>query len=313
MGIQLGDNRQVYLYAPFKISNIIIGSPLSIRTVIGAEDEPTRNFDFLSSIEVMALYRADVFLMQNWDHLEEILKVTNKIPKRDSVTSDFNRIRDIYLEEKSENYRQHIIITEFNTPQIMSILSRSKNIHGNIRTVEKYSSNLAQNKLQRFYRFAVSELSELPDRRFEYFTQDYWSKVKEELPKNTIIFVSSYYEYVRLKSYFEENDPGVLCVSEYTPKPERQRAVAHVANGTNKALCVTERLMYFRNPKFKDVGRMVFYSLPENSSYYSTLAENAQEVIGIYSKFDGLALQRIVGDKNAARLLKSANDLFTFH
>jgi hypothetical protein len=58
---------------------------------------------------------------------------------------------------------------------------------------------------------------------------------------------------------------------------------------------------------------MVFYSLPENSSYYSTLAENAQEVIGIYSKFDGLALQRIVGDKNAARLLKSANDLFTFH
>ena len=313
MGLQLGDDSKLYLYSPFKIANIIIGSPLSIRTVIGGEEDPTRTFDFLSSIEVMALYKPEVFLMQNWEHLEDILKVTNKIPKRDSVTSDFNRILDIYLEEKAENYRQHILITEFNNPFIMSILTRSKNIHGNIRTVQNYPSILAQNKLQRFYRFGVVDLKELHDRRFEYFTQDYWSKVKEELPQNTFIFVASYYEYVRLKSYFDENDPGVLCASEYTKKPDRQRAVAHVSRGTNTALCVTERLLYFRNPKFKNIGRVVFYSLPEFASHYTVLVENAAEAVVIYSKFDGMALQRIVGDKSASRLLKNSNDLFTFH
>mmetsp|Transcript_26502 Transcript_26502/g.40467 ORF Transcript_26502/g.40467 Transcript_26502/m.40467 type:complete len:84 (-) Transcript_26502:786-1037(-) len=54
------------------------------------------DFDFLSSIEYLVLDQAEAFAFQNPEHLEELLKVINKHPKKLSELNDINRIKDSY-------------------------------------------------------------------------------------------------------------------------------------------------------------------------------------------------------------------------
>ncbi|CAK9002175.1 unnamed protein product [Durusdinium trenchii] len=71
----------VRLYAPFDKADILICSPLGLRQITGAEGERRREFDFLSSIEVCIVDRADVLRMQNWEHVQEVMQVVNRKPQ----------------------------------------------------------------------------------------------------------------------------------------------------------------------------------------------------------------------------------------
>ncbi|MES1920147.1 hypothetical protein MHBO_001857 [Bonamia ostreae] len=57
-----------------------------------AEDGKVYNIDFLSSIEIVLLYKADLFLMQNWRHVETVLGFLNLSPSKAEHT-DFFRVK----------------------------------------------------------------------------------------------------------------------------------------------------------------------------------------------------------------------------
>jgi Protein of unknown function (DUF1253). len=52
------------LYADFYSADIIVASPLGLRVIVGADGEEGRDFDFLTSVEILVLDQADIFLMQ---------------------------------------------------------------------------------------------------------------------------------------------------------------------------------------------------------------------------------------------------------
>src|SRR5690242_6978998 len=102
MGIGFSKDK-MSIYSPFKDSDIIIASPLGLKTSIGAtEGDKNKDYSFLSSIEIFVMERANVMLMQNWQHVEDIMPYMNKIPRHKDMTSDINEIRDYYFENLSK-------------------------------------------------------------------------------------------------------------------------------------------------------------------------------------------------------------------
>ena len=60
----------VKLYSDFLQSDIVVASPIALATKLSEEsDEEGGLADFLSSIEIAIVDRADVQLMQNWAHV----------------------------------------------------------------------------------------------------------------------------------------------------------------------------------------------------------------------------------------------------
>ena len=66
------------------------------------------DFDFLSSIEFLVLDQAEAFVFQNLEHLEEILKLVNRTPKKLSDLNDISRLKGLFTESTgSEKYPKY--------------------------------------------------------------------------------------------------------------------------------------------------------------------------------------------------------------
>lgn len=115
--------RSIRLYAPFYSSDILIASPLGLRTIIGGEGEKKRDFDFLSSVELLIIDQADIYLMQNWEHVLHLMNHMNLLPL-DSHGVDFSRVRMWSLNNWSKYYRQTLLFGALQDAQINSVFNK---------------------------------------------------------------------------------------------------------------------------------------------------------------------------------------------
>ncbi|WVQ95052.1 hypothetical protein IAU59_002144 [Kwoniella sp. CBS 9459] len=319
--------------------DILISSPLGFKMAAEREDST----DLLSSIEVALVDGVDVMQMQNWEHVQFIFNNMNKIPKSPHGC-DFSRVKPWYLESQAQYIRQTVILSRYDTPEARALFNRHcHNLQGKIRSDGvNYNGVLDRVKSgvrQVFERIdldgpkglsgeaAVGEV----DARLEWFT-------KKTIPallrsaisrQNTLIVVPSYFDFVRVVNHLRKTDQVTFAaISEYSSNSEIGRARTLFFKGKKSFLIVTERFHFYRRYKLRGAKTIVFYSLPDHAQFYSEFMAtpflgskgkdevevDEAEVSGrtLFSRFDALKVERVVGTANARRLLTSGEGRFEF-
>jgi U3 small nucleolar RNA-associated protein 25 len=331
--------KTIKYFSQFYNSDILFASPLGLRMAIGSVEEKDKkkgmDYDFLSSIEMVVMDQADALLMQNWEHVEFIFEHMNRQPK-DAHDCDFSRVRNWYLEDWAKYFRQTVILSAFNTPELSELFrSHCHNWAGKIRVQQECPGSLQQlgvRAKQTFSRFQPGTVDREPDARFEYFN----SAIVPSLVKRakdatgTLIFVPSYLDFVRVRNFFATSSSVESltfgAISEYTDIREASRARSHFLNGRHKILLYTERAHHFRRYQIRGVRRIIFYGLPDNPIFYKEIAggcllkseedmelEPGQGTVrSVFSKYDVMKLERIVGSKRVGKMLQERGDTFDF-
>ncbi|RHZ43704.1 hypothetical protein Glove_880g16 [Diversispora epigaea] len=321
--------KSMKFYSEFYNADIIIASPLGLRMIIGAEEDKKRDFDFLSSIELLIIDQCDSLLMQNWDHVKHIFDHLNLIPKS-SHGCDFSRVKNWYLDGRAKYFRQTIIISEYLTPEINALFNKQMlNISGKLKIKRHYEGTILEvipQIKQIFIRIDSPSISEDDDIRFKYFTEQILSLLKKSYPElsHTMIFIPSYFDFVRLRNYFEDKDYSFASICEYTPLPDVTRARSNFFSERSKILLCTERFHFFRRYNIRGIRHIIFYSLPDHPHFYSEinnfLISTKNEVEDesklschiLFSKFDLLRLERIVGTSRVDKMLQGNKNIFMF-
>ncbi|QLL30409.1 hypothetical protein HG536_0A02260 [Torulaspora globosa] len=328
--------KAIKLYSNFYQSDIIICSPLGIHLILENTDKKKRQDDFLSSVEITIIDQLHSIEYQNISHVLTIFDHLNKIP-REQHDTDFGRVRLWYINEQAKLFRQTMIFTKYVSPTANALINnRCQNISGrwkNHRMIEPTGSSIGKLGLkvrQIFQRIDMGSASviEEPDLRFKFFT----SVIIPSIVKSTgyedgiLIYIPDYADFLRVRNHLKEKTTVLFGdINEYSDQRQLNSNRALFQQGRVKVLLYTERLHHFRRYEIKGAKSIVFYQPPGNSEFYGEVVRflaksallgtadlNISTVRTIYSKLDGLRLERIVGTKRAAVLTRGQNEVYEF-
>ncbi|KAI5797548.1 hypothetical protein DFH27DRAFT_595457 [Peziza echinospora] len=315
-----------------------------------------QDYDFLSSIEMCIVDHADAILMQNWEHLEFCFKHMNLLPKNSLPDTDFSRVREWCLDGTSPFLRQTILLSSFLTPEIKRFGEEfmTNALSGKVRTVRKTwdsdilvaagsSTKSADTIPQIFNRFDSSSPLKDPTSRFEYFTKNilpaYITQLRhlrrqraaamEDKPTSPssagtglLIFIPSYFDFLRIRTHLSTMTPPPPpfgAISEDTPPADVARARSHFLSGRYSLLLYSGRAHHFRRYVVRGAGDVLFYAPPQQREFYAEIiagGEDVRKVRTVFSRWDALALERVVGSERVKRMVtgvgSAGGDVFEF-
>ncbi|XP_037494412.1 digestive organ expansion factor homolog isoform X1 [Jatropha curcas] len=311
----------IKLYSDFYSSDMIVASPLNLNARIESAIDKNTDFDYLSSIEVLVIDHADVISMQNWNFLSNILQELNQIPSKQHGT-DIMRIRNWYLDGNARFYRQTIILGHYVNPDInASFNHQCLNYQGKVKLVSEYKGVLLKVLVQArqvYERYDAKSMPDADDARLEYFIKKVFPKIKDSTQGGIMLFISSYFEYVRLRNYLKSQNASFCAIADYTKPEDISRARVWFFEGKKKILLYTERRHFSSRYKIRGIQSLIIYSLPERKEFYPevvNMLEGAQNMTCtvLFSQFDLLRLKRIVGSEYARKMVRSEKNVFLFH
>lgn len=326
--------KSLKLYSSFYSSDIILASPIGLSMILENPDKKKRQYDFLSSIEVLIVDKSNQIEMQNWDHVNTVMNYINKVPK-EFHDADFSRIRMWSINDQARLLRQTLVFCEYLTPSINNLVSsKSFNLSGKVKfkpiiNSEKSMMNSIGLKIKQiFQRFESGSPVQDPDARFKFFINTILPSLLKtsSYEDGIMIFIPSYFDYLRVKNYLKTStkfDFG--SIDEYTSQSKLTRTRQGFASGKIKLILYTERLHYFRRYEISGVKTLIMYGLPSNPLFYkelirfigkSVFKEECELDLALvkilFSKWDAVNLEKIVGNERAPILCNSMNELYEF-
>lgn len=312
------------LYENFYNSDLIIASPLGLRMIIGAEGESSRDYDFLSSIEMLIFDQTEIFLMQNWDHVLHILNHFHLQPK-EAHDTDLQRVRNWSINGLSKHYRQTIMFSSCKLPNLMAISkNRCANYGGSVSVVNPIVTGTISHvvcSLKQFYHKLDSNTpTNSIKERFEYFTNKILTQIRASNEKHVLIYIPCYFDFVCIRNHLKTEDYSFVQISEYTKPGKVARARDLFYHGECQILLYSERYHYYNRNRIRGIKTIVFYQLPTIAKFYSELCNLIvdddsciRNITALYSQFDACMLTSIVGTQRAKYMLSSEQKIHMFY
>mmetsp|Transcript_24276 Transcript_24276/g.57295 ORF Transcript_24276/g.57295 Transcript_24276/m.57295 type:complete len:929 (+) Transcript_24276:136-2922(+) len=353
-------NVSIKLYSDFFKSDIIVASPLGLKMLITPEsgggendddidDEEENagtkkgNCDYLSSIEICLMQHSEVILMQNWDHVNDILALLNKEPKNNNGT-DFSRVRNYLLDGQGERWRQLIVSSKYWDPALLSTFKRfGKSLSGQVKVRRKIRdgdasiSRVLVPVKQVFQKIPTATFAHQSKARVDYFVKNLLPQLQRNDQKHTLVFIPSYFDFCSLRNALLklEKKHMFVSVTEYSRGTEIGRGRARFLQGRKPLMLYTGRAHYFHRHVIKGIRNLIFLGLPEHPEFYADYVNSIQTAgsreddemdleddatgtketscLALFTKYEAHALERVVGSTNATRMQSSENSVFMFY
>lgn len=330
----------IRLFADFYASDVIVASPLGMRLLFeqgqadaakakarqrgGDTSEPKKrgkpgDWDFLSSIEICVLAHTDVLMMQNWEHTALLLGRLNRMP-RETRDTDFSRVRHWLLDKQAPLRRQTIVMASVLQPELNSAFKHyCVNTAGAWRVRQACAGGAVRGVVPRvrqiFHRVDAPSLDlvELGKARLDYFCESLLPSLALEGGRGgVLIYVASYFDYVRLRNLFKTRRLNYLQCCEYTSSGNVTRARQQFEKGNVEFLLFTERFHFYHRYHIRGVRSVLFYGLPTFPNFYSELLNwlrDGASAVVLFTAADRLALERCVGVRRASAMFAAGKNV----
>ncbi|CDW59411.1 digestive organ expansion factor [Trichuris trichiura] len=316
--------KSLKLFVDFYSSDMIIASPLGLRMALGAPSEKHFDCDYLSSIEVLIMDQADVFLMQNWKHVIHIIDSMHRQPKQDHGV-DYSKVRMWSINGLAKYYCQTIIFSSITTPEIQTAFLRHAHNYAGCVIAEPLQASkdgclgqIVVRLPQRFTRFVPENTVEESDVRFRFFLENVLPHYTElSQMSHTLLYVPSYFDFVRIRNHLKKDNWSFMHISEYSSPKKVAAARSLFYHGEKSLLLMTERFYFYHRYVMRGAHNLLFYQLPTYANFYAELcnmvidkkrqpSEDFRPTCAvIYSRFDESRLTAVVGANRAKQMLCS--------
>lgn len=141
-----------------------------------------------------------------------------------------------------------------------------------------------------------------------------------------MIYVPSYFDYVRLRNYFKTETINFVQICEYTKDGKIARARDMFYHSSAHFLLYSERAHFFRRTRIKGIRHLIMYQPPYWPNFYSEIInlmqdsyqnsndglESSMSITILYTKYDLLQISAIIGTDRATKMFKSGKTTHMF-